>query len=569
MKIRCLIVHVPRFPFMLSHLMPPHGLAEIAGSLINGGHECQILDYGNLDSVRFFASAEMLAQVKMAGNWWEHKSSNNVLTRLIHPNRSRLEKEIQSCRTQWYDSICDDINRNGTSDILFFHAEDRAGWLGIRAVSSMLRKRGNTAPMFVFGRYAEKYAAFLLDGNIPFDGMCVEDADEVLLELTACAAHPEFWRHIPNLVLWHYGTRKVNQRKRMLSQQTHAADAYRTSVYPSFTSNQKILLPTFCHARGGDTLTHALPESYWYRRNPIITRASLLAEQIGRLATKEKYLNYYIQGAGAQGQDIDDLASALLMLQLPIQYGRDVSIPGITSCTMDKVFTSGCRAMAMRVASGSQRLLEDFFGCSFGVSEAETALHAASSISGIHKSLEIIYPTPFDDFHSVEETIRFVRRTNPNSVWVTLPQVLPGSSWWRSANTFGFNISPQHLEHWVTTGDNSLMYNENSLHHHYNMCGRRKAKSAKLCEDINNALDVLGLGGVTVFPRDALVAQALGYVGNESDFCALAQHAICSLDIDRLEMILNNFNTNTIDNSIPDTIHQISSRISHWAVVGN
>ena len=568
MKIRCLIVHVPRFPFMLSHLMPPLGLAEIAGSLINCGYDCRILDYGNLDSVRFFASTEMHTHVKKLGSWWEHKSSSNMFTRLFDQQRNRFEKEIQASRNRWYDSICDDINRYGVSDILFFHAEDRAGWLGVRAVANALRKRGHAAPMFVFGSFAEKYAAYLLDSKVPFDGICVEDADEVLSDLTASAAHPEFWRNIPNLILWRYGTRKVNQRKRKLSQQTFAADAYRAAVYQAFSSDQKILLPTIRHARGGDTLAHALPECYWYRRNPIITRASLIAEQIGRLAIKEKYRYYHIQGAGAASQDIDDLANALTMLQLPIQYSREVSIPGISSCEMGDLYSSGCRSLGVRVATGSQRLLEDFFGCSFGMSEAESAILAARK-HGMHNTLEIIYPAPVDDYHSFEETIRLIRRCVPNAVNPTLPQVLPGSSWWRSANAFGFKVSPQHLEQWASVGDNSLLYNENCLHLHYNLCGQNKNRTEKLGDEFRSALEVLGLGGVTVFPRDALVAQALGYLGNEVDFCALAQHAICSLDISRLEMILDNFNRSTKDFTIPDKLHQVASRFPHWAVVGN
>ena len=47
-----LLVSYAGYPYTPSSLMPDNGLASLAGSLIQAGHEVKILDYGTLDTVR-------------------------------------------------------------------------------------------------------------------------------------------------------------------------------------------------------------------------------------------------------------------------------------------------------------------------------------------------------------------------------------------------------------------------------------------------------------------------------------------------------------------------------------
>ncbi len=147
-----------------------------------------------------------------------------------------------------------------------------------------------------------------------------------------------------------------------------------------------------------------------------------------------------------------DLASELMGGRLDVSYSRRLrptqGVEGIASL----LEASGCRCADFPIMSGSQRLVEDFFGMTHGVSLARAALRACRS-AGIFASLELVYPCPWDDHHTRAETLLFMDQTLPDAVKVDFPELRYGGRWTAAPEDFGFQVAGSTMARWASAGD--------------------------------------------------------------------------------------------------------------------
>jgi hypothetical protein len=94
------------------------------------------------------------------------------------------------------------------------------------------------------------------------------------------------------------------------------------------------------------------------------------------------------------------------------------------------------------VDTGSQMMLDDYYGKGFGVSETESVLRASRQ-AGIYTVARFTYPTPADDYHSEAETLRLIDRTRPHLVLAAPPELAPDSHWMRESEHFGFRVDTE------------------------------------------------------------------------------------------------------------------------------
>ena len=121
---------------------------------------------------------------------------------------------------------------------------------------------------------------------------------------------------------------------------------------------------------------------------------------------------------------------------------------------------AGCRSVSVAVPTGSQRLLEDFYHAPYCVSQVEATferIHAADVLS----TIELTYPNPMDDYHTAAETLRLLKRTQPTTVEIHLPDVAPGDAWYERAIGYGFHVDPRRYQKWLE-GDMAVQEHESS-----------------------------------------------------------------------------------------------------------
>ena len=147
-----------------------------------------------------------------------------------------------------------------------------------------------------------------------------------------------------------------------------------------------------------------------------------------------------------------DLASEIMGNRLDVWYSRRLrpghGAEGITSL----LEASGCRCVDFPLMSGSQRLIEDFFGMTHGVSQSRASLRACRT-AGIFTSLELVYPCPLDDCHTRAETLLFMDQTLPDAVKIAFPELRYGERWTDAPEDFGFQVTAGVMARWAAACD--------------------------------------------------------------------------------------------------------------------
>ena len=147
-----------------------------------------------------------------------------------------------------------------------------------------------------------------------------------------------------------------------------------------------------------------------------------------------------------------DLASEIMGSRVDAWYSRRLR-PGNGAEGIARLLeASGCRCIDFPLMSGSQRLIEDYFGLSHGVSQARASLRACRA-AGIFASLGLVYPCPFDDRHTCAESLLFMDQTLPDAVKVSFPELRYGGRWTDAPEDYGFQVSATAMARWASACD--------------------------------------------------------------------------------------------------------------------
>jgi len=246
-------------------------------------------------------------------------------------------------------------------------------------------------------------------------------------------------------------------------------------------------------------------------------------------------------GPGTPAFHAEAVAHGILAARMSVAYSQtfppNYAEPGIAAVLRE----SGCEACAVRLDSGSQRLLDDYYGRGFGVTEVEQMLRACVA-EDIFTEARIMYPSPRDDYNSRAETLRIVNRARPHTVTVVPPEAPPGSDWHCWLDEFGFSLPEKPYSRWIAGEDDLEMA----------CAGRGEAspirvgprllrKTEREYAEIVAELRETGVN-TTVSAEVALLARVADYGGREAEFQRAIRRAILSGDALALASALEGFN---------------------------
>lgn len=382
MQKRALLMFAPGHPFELSDLMPQRRLAALASALAAGGHEVEIADLGN---------------ARYAG-WGGAKS---------RPHAGAIESYGADMLRLTQSAAAFDV-----AVVLVNHSKD------IELAQRMGADLGRVAPKcrrFLTGSPVEHFRTALSPAALHFDAV-LEDVPE--MELPALLA----------------GDSPLPSRVR-LDDLPHPCYDHKT--YPALHAPGKLNLFTLEHARG-ELPAGSGPASPWHAPRQRVRSASRLAEEWLHLTNSFSSLRGANIAGKASASEVIGTGYELRSLAIPMQSCRELSFEQASEHVLQSLVQSGCRAIHLRLDTGSQRLLDRVYAHGFMVSQAERTLRTAHQ-HGLRTAVSMTYPGPFDDYHTRAESMRILSRTRPDSVRVHRPAPCPGSLWWENPEKYGFS----------------------------------------------------------------------------------------------------------------------------------
>jgi hypothetical protein len=296
---------------------------------------------------------------------------------------------------------------------------------------------------FAFGPIAELYAESILHDYQAFDCLCIGDIESSLVALAEKVDTPQIWSTIPNICYRCGAESFLTKRQAGAGLSTHPSPAYEPDTYPALRAEQKLKLFELEDSRGYSGFGYANPARHAsapIRMKPV----TAVCNEIWRIATLYGARSFSLCGADAPASHMTAVAHELLRRRMDIVYSRSSNIRGNVEAMFGALRVSGCAAMSFTIDTGSQRLLDDYYGRAVTVTEIESILRASKE-AGIYTIARFTYPCPADDYHTRAESVRLLDRTRPDAAPVDVPHLLPHSYWHRNHEEFGYRFRPDRL----------------------------------------------------------------------------------------------------------------------------
>lgn len=259
--------------------------------------------------------------------------------------------------------------------------------------------------------------------------------------------------------------------------------------------------------------------------------AGTLVDEIIFLQRRHNASVFHISAAHVSPAELLDLTNTLLVHNIVIIYSLgDITEP-IGSSLAQRLFASGCRSVGFRAPAGSQRVLEDFYGCTTGAS-AMVASVCNCNAAGIFTAVRMCYPCPVDDYHTRAETELFLDTAKPASVCIESPALSPESVWFRQSSAYGFFVSHKEYHRYVAGGN--AAYGDLP----YTMRGW----SAKRVQQARTSLERFAVAAgcmIDVTEQSGVLARLMRSVMDEAEFLEELRNALEQHRPERLESLLS------------------------------
>lgn len=555
MKTRSLLVYVPGVPLEIGAFCPQRRLAALAGALLQEGHETQVLDWGSAGALGSLGTPGLRAFASRAWNGAEslEKWGGAAGWRRLLGLRERTpwERLAEEAATRRSVEVVSAIEAYADLDFVLFLINSRRDLLATFSIAERLSVRRPEIRRIASGPFMDDYGAAVLSSSKVFHGVCVGDAEVAVDLLADRITRPERWNAVPNLLYSDQGRIARTPRDGCNDLGRLPVPVYDTAIYPAMQGG-KFKLFTLEQSRGSHHVSYGCAEVPWSARQVRVKPVEALCREIDRLSADFGARVFHFAGDSAPATQVDRLGAELFSRYEQLVYSRDGNLAYSDPDSFRALAASGCTAMNFRLDTGSQRLLEDFYGHNFGVSQAEAVLNACRA-ANVFAQVLLTYPCPMDDHHTVAETLRILKRVKPHAASVLRPSVPPGSVWRDRAAEFGFLIAEKHRPQWGHAAPPKDRWTiEYGAEWGYRMRGWTSAQAEEATHALHREAQELGVymgGGGPM----GLLARVSGFEGREPEFIEEASRALFACDAASLSGLVDTFNVRAIRpaNTIP------------------
>ena len=255
---RSLLINYSGYPAVIRSLALDNGLANLAGSLIQKGHQTTILDYATVDTIRRLFPHE-------------YSDELNSLTRKIissleqglPPQRDDLNSfrdlddrinELQKEKVQQIAREISEYVKAHKVDFVGLKLWSGDGFAGSITIAEKLKQDNPRLPVFAGGPHVDSFKENIFDVCALFDALVYGEGEETITMLADYVSGKRKLQDIPNLIYKNNGRIITTSIKRISSLDSLPFPVYDEDVYLAMNGNQKIKMVFIDESRGCPTI---------------------------------------------------------------------------------------------------------------------------------------------------------------------------------------------------------------------------------------------------------------------------------------------------------------------------
>jgi hypothetical protein len=410
MASKSLLIKIPSLPFNLDTLRPDAHLARIAGHLGESGHRTEIRDFGTLEMLqRLYPERFQRTAIEKTDQHCAGKERAKPVSFLDRWKSRREFGSLEQHQESVYREIAESIITEKSLDFIVFSLDTELDHAICAYVVPFIRyacpgvRVVGTGPLFQEER---SHVA----GCLPlFDCIYWGRSGTSFARWANCLESRDDWQRIPFLAYSDSVRMYITKSEYDRVEVDEVSPDYSREVYPALYDETKILYFDIEEVAASDS------PGKGHIKTP-----ERVADEIRLIGKQFKTVSYHISGSSSDPNHAEDLAREILERNLNIRYTRECHVASVRTSTFSTLSASGCAGIDFQIDSGSQRLLDRYYRHPFGVSQIEQAIRAAR-FSNLYTVMKFVYPSVEDDYHTMEETLRLIRRSKPHGTNVEIP----------------------------------------------------------------------------------------------------------------------------------------------------
>lgn len=430
--------------------MPDNGLASLAGSLVDAGHDVSVLDYGTVDMIRHYVPEALHRKLE---GIWEGASSGSTSPLLVARlfmagiRHSRALKRTVAMVADDLSGKIDDFGAN----FVGFKLWNGDGFSSSVKLAEMVRRRHPKVKVVGGGPQVDWFEDYIFDYTDAFGCLARGECEETICDLAEWADGARGLDGVANLIYRGASGELVKTPLCPVGDLDSLPLAvYDTVHYPSLEGDRHLKMITIDESRGCPNDCNFCIHPRKSSRNWRMKSPERLVTEMRQVMGETGADSFIYAGSNTPSKAAVANARAIIDAGLNVSYAGFGHARGIKNADFGLLKRSGCRALFYGVESGSQRILDDALNKGNKVEEVRDILKRTKE-AGIYTIGSVIYPCPFEDEKSRQETVDFLLDARPDAVPVQFPGLVPGSNWDLDLEKFGFEI-PKGRKHAMRYG---------------------------------------------------------------------------------------------------------------------
>jgi len=433
----------------MNSLVPDNGLANLAGSLLEAGHETLILDYSTVGTVERMVPQKLratlsdayeafLKDMKTAGKLSEETS--NLLI--------ELDKKLERHKEEEFIRIADEIiNKIGkvNADFIGFKLWTGDGFYGSEKIARHIRGKYPDLKIFAGGPHVDWFKENILHYTDVFDAIAYGEGEETINLLAEYVEGKRKLFEVPNLIYRQNVEIKFTDLKRVKDLNLLPDPIYDEEIYPAMKGNQKIKFIMIDESRG-------CPNACYFCIHPLksgnrcrLCDVKKIVDLMERLGNKFGTNAFNLAGSNPPARLKNEIASEIIRRGLKVKYISFGHVRDADKEDYELLRKSGCVSLFFGVESGSQEILDKGINKGVKVEQIIRALKRAKKAKLLTVA-SIIAPCPHETPETLKQTLKVLVEANPDSVVINPPGVIPGTQWYINSNKFGFELHEDYID---------------------------------------------------------------------------------------------------------------------------
>lgn len=537
---RGLLISYPGYPYTPSSLLPDNGLANLAGALIEAGHEVLVLDYGTVDTMRRLVPQSLRGKLSEIYDQVS-RARNNRISRLrglyLLSRLQFMDRRLARYRAREVMRIAEEIAqviRKQEPDFVGFKLWNGDGFSGPVMMAEFLKRRFPELKIFAGGSHVDFFRGLIFERTKAFDGLVYGEGEETIVQIADYVSGKDKL-DFPNLITPDGIEREIRRIENLDSLPMAVYDEH---IYPVMKGNEKIKIVVLDESRGcpyGCAFCVQSVKSGHRRRVKTVAR---VVGEMKHIRDRYGVRSFRYAGSSTPATLMREVASKIMEEDLKVSYCSYGHVREFRAEDAMVLKQSGLFGLLFGIESGSQKVL-DLMKKPTTVEQISRAVTVAKN-AGIFVVGSVILPAPGDNDKTMKETFDLLMEVRPDSVFIQFPGVYPRTPWAWNPEKYGFDLDAENYCRQVMDYKIKTLFPPSFWSPlPYRLNGMSFRQFARVTEQFALKLESNGL--VTQITDDiAMVGAVLGI--EPAEFKKLSARAMWTGDWEKMAEIVTTFN---------------------------